>query len=168
MVVINPISKYPILPEALYIRDLLQRTLDRTVEIYDSYNVPLPTRRYWCLGQAAEDCAQVTVVFLSATLGLPGAQQQEPMNCTGPKFATIQVNVTRDIPQGPNGNPATPEKLQEASNWMAIDAALLIDNLQQYATTAFGAPGSALATVTTPAPNGFLQTTTLTLTVGML
>lgn len=169
MVRITPISKYPVQDEAFGIRNLLKRTLERTEAIYERAGVPLPSRRYWALGQVAEDCDQVTVVFLNATLGTPGEQQTEPIPCNGPQFATVEVRVTRNMVNADNSTPPSPERIMEASDWVAVDAALLIDNLQDYDTTALGNRGSGvMANVAVAAPSGNLQTTTLTLTLGIL
>jgi len=169
VVKINPISNYAVSPDVLVLRNLLQRTLETTVAIFESYNVPLPLRQYWCLGQAAEDCAQVTVVYTGGYLGLPGGQQSEPQACNGPKSATILINITRDLPQGPNGNPATPTQIQEASDWGAIDAWVLLSELRNYDLSSLGTPGAGVtATVTVAPPSGFVQTTTLTLTQAVL
>ncbi len=164
MAKINPISSYPVSDDALYLGDLLQRLLDRTVEIFEANGVPLPTRRFWCLGQATEDCEQVAVVYQQTTLGLPGAQQQEPLPCNATRFFTVQLQVTRNYPIGLNGNPPTATQIQESSRWGASDATILIDNLQEYNRTPLGTPGGGvLATVAVAPPSGGVQTTTLTL-----
>lgn len=169
MVTINPVSKYPVDPEALHLNTFLQRLLDTTVGIYEAAGVPLPSRRYWCLGEAAEDCAQMTVVFQNMALGTPGEQQNEPTPCTGPKFATIHINVTRDMVNSENSTAPAADRIQMASEWMAIDAWLLMDNLSAYDVTALGTRGGGvLATVNTPKPSGNVQTTTLVLTIGLL
>lgn len=170
MVTINPVSKYPVQPEAFHLRNLLQRLLEQTEAIYEAAGVPLPSRRYWCLGQAAEDCDQLTVVFQNMNLGTPGEQQQEPMNCHGPKFATVQINVTRNMVNSETSTtPPREDRIIAASEWMAIDAWLLMDNLKVYDVTSLGTPGAGvMATVTTPPPSGNVQTTTLTLTIGLL
>lgn len=169
MVTIPPVSKFPVQPEALYLNEFLQRLLETTVGIYEAAGVPLPSRRYWCLGQAAEDCAQLTVVFQNLALGTPGEQQSEPSPCSGPKFATVQINVTRDMVNSDNSTPPSADRIQAASEWMGIDAWVLMDNLSAYDVTSYGTRGAGvLATVNTPAPSGNVQTTTLTLTIGMI
>lgn len=169
MVKISPISKYPVQEEAFVVRDLLKRTLERTEAIYERAGVPLPSRKYWALGQVAEDCDQVNVVFLNATLGTPGEQQTEPMPCNGPKFATVEVRITRNMVNSENNTPPSAARIEEASDWVAVDAWLLLDNLAVYDETLLGNRGSGvLATVATAPPSGNMQTTTLTLTLGIL
>lgn len=169
MVTIASVSKFPVQPEAFYLRDLLQRLLETTESFYETAGVPLPSRRYWCLGEAAEDCAQLTVVFQNMNLGTPGEQQNEPMPCNGPRFATVQINVTRDIVNSENTTPPGADRIQASSEWMALDAWLLMDNLSAYDVGPYGTRGSGvLATVSTPKPSGNVQTTTLTLTIGLL
>ena len=53
---------------SLHLVNLLDGVLSKTIETFESFNVPLPSRRYWTMGEPAIDCAQLVVSFLQLYL----------------------------------------------------------------------------------------------------
>ena len=58
--------------DALSLKNMMDGILLRIETVFQSYNVPLPSRRYWTMGEVAVDCEQVVVNFLQMYLGTPG------------------------------------------------------------------------------------------------
>ena len=52
--------------EATNLRDMMQGVLERIQAVFQSYNVALPSRCYWTMGQPAIDCEQLVVSFAQA------------------------------------------------------------------------------------------------------
>ena len=63
--------------DALHLKNMLDGIMSRVEAVYQSYNVPLPNRRYWMMGQPAVDCEQVVVSFMQMYLGSPSAEKIE-------------------------------------------------------------------------------------------
>ena len=63
---------------ALNLKNLMDGVLEKTVEVFEDYNVPLPSRQFWTVGEPAIDCEQLVVSFIQTYLGLPGNQASEP------------------------------------------------------------------------------------------
>ena len=47
--------------EAKNLANLMQDVLNRVITVYDSYNMPLPSRRYWNIATPVVDCEQLVV-----------------------------------------------------------------------------------------------------------
>ena len=60
----TPINKATVSSNAKNLAVFLQAVLDQVVSSYASYNMPLPSRRYYTLGQPAVDCEQLVVSFI--------------------------------------------------------------------------------------------------------
>ena len=153
--------------DANAIDTFMQELLDRVVNIYESYNMPIPGRRYWTMADPAVDCEQLVVSFIQAYIGAPGDEVTEPRRCNDPRSATIHVSVSRKVPTaGPQGQAPSAEMIQMASRVQAYDAWILLHtaaDLDTWATSGgFGL--GVIATVETSAPEGGFQTTVLTLT----
>jgi hypothetical protein len=153
--------------DANAIDTFMQELLDRVVNIYESYNMPIPERRYWTMADPAVDCEQLVVSFIQAYIGAPGDEVTEPRRCNDPRSATIHVSVSRKVPTaGPQGQAPSAEFIQMASRVQAYDAWILLHtaaDLDTWATSGgFGL--GVIATVETSAPEGGFQTTVLTLT----
>ncbi len=148
---------------------LLNNILTQVVSSYASYNMPLPSRQYYTMGEPALDCEQVVVSFVQMYVGAPGDEANEPRRCNDPRSATINVIVTRAIPVvGQNGRPPAAEAIQSASEIIAYDAYILLDSAAQLDTwepTGFGM--GVIATVETRTAEGGLQSTVLTLTTAV-
>jgi hypothetical protein len=155
--------------DATNLRDMMQGVLARVETIFQSYNVNLPQRRYWMMGQPAIDCEQLVVSFVQMYLGAPGAQVGEPQRCNVPRSATLNISISRETPTvGQNGRPPAPEKITIASELVAIDSWVLMQSinlLDQWDEYGYGV--GVIATLDTAGPEGGFQTTTLTITMAV-
>lgn len=149
----------------------MSEILTRVVNVYNSYSMPLPSRRYWTMSDPAMDCEQLVVSFIQMYIGSPGDEATEPRRCNDPRSATIHISVTREVPiANQNGNPPTPEAIQNASIPQAYDAWLLLESYRDFDTweTAGGGLGlGVIATIETSEPQGGLQTTVMTVTTAV-
>ena len=155
--------------EALNVNNLLQNVLSTIVSKFESYNVPLPNRQYWTVGQAAIDCEQLSVSLIQLYLGAPGDQASLPQKCNMPRSAVMTIVLAREIPVvGTNGRPPTAEKISEGAEISAVDAWVLmqsINELDQWEPGSFGL--GTIATVDIPAPEGGFQAVTMQLTMAV-
>jgi len=155
--------------DAVNLRDMMEGVLERVQSVFQSYNVELPKRQYWSMGIPALDCEQVVVYFQQMYLGAPGAQVGEPQRCHVPRSATITISISRETPiVGQNGRPPSPEKIQEASETLAIDAWVLmesINKLDQWDETGYGV--GVIGTLETGQPEGGFQTTSMVVTMAV-
>jgi len=117
--------------EALSLKNMLDEVLQRVESVYTSYNVPIPSRRYWTMGQPTIDCEQLAISFIQMYLGTPGDQASTPQKCHMPKTAVVVISVAREVPVvGVNGRPPTAEKIEEGSYLSAIDAWILMEAMK--------------------------------------
>lgn len=153
--------------EANAIDLFMQEILDRVVNIYNSYNMPVPERRYWTMADPVVDCEQLVVSFIQAYIGSPGDEVTEPSRCNDPRSATVHISVSRKVPvAGPQGQAPSPEFIQQASRVQAYDAWILLHTAGELDTwaTSGGFGLGIIATVETSEPEGGFQTTVLTMT----
>jgi len=145
---------------ALHLKDFLDAVLERVIEVYEEYNVDLPSRRFWLMGEPAIDCEQLSVSFVQMYLGLPGDQASQPQRCTQPRTAVLSIAVSRQIPVvGNNGKAPSGEKIQEGSEIAAVDCYLfmeLIRRLDQWEDGEYGM--GVIATVEAGNPEGGYET----------
>jgi hypothetical protein len=166
------VANYDIDAEALNLRDLLSGVLERVESVYTSFGVPLPTRRYYTIGQPVIDCEQLTVSFLQGYLGPPGDQASGPQRCNMPRTAVMSVDISRPIPViGQNGGTPTAELIQGASDIALVDAWVLLQSLNQFDywdedLGSLSGPG-VIATVEIGAVQGGYVVTTLSLTMAI-
>lgn len=155
--------------DSLNLRNMMQGVLERVQTVFQSYNVELPSRCYWTMGQPAVDCEQLVVSFLQMYLGAPGAQVGEPQRCNVPRSATLSVSISRSTPiVGQNGRPPSPDKIELASSVQAIDSWVLMESinlLDQWDDTGYGI--GIVATLEAGSPEGGFQTTALTVTMAV-
>jgi hypothetical protein len=155
--------------DAINVVSFLDGVLQRIVSTFQSYNVPVPARRYWTVGQQAIDCEQLTVTLLQIYLGPPGDQASQPQRCNRPRTAVMTVSISREIPVvGQNGRPPTADKLQSAAEISAIDGYILmlsLNLLDQWEEGGFGV--GVIATVDYPPPEGGFQTVNMQLTMAI-
>jgi len=155
--------------DAVHLRDMMEGVLERVQNVFQSYNVELPVRRYWTMATPAVDCEQLVVYFQQLYLGAPGAEVGEPQRCHVPRSATVAISISRATPiVGQNGRPPAPEKIEEASEVMAIDAWVLMDSvnqLDQWDETGYGV--GVVATLDVSPPEGGFQTTTMLVTMAV-
>lgn len=146
--------------DALNLKTFMDAVLDKIVETYADYNVPLPTRQFWTMGDPAIDCDQLCVSFVQMYLGLPGDEASQPQRCTQPRTAVLTVSLSREIPVvGSNGKAPTADKIQEGSEIAAVDAWMfmeLINKLDQWEPGEFGM--GVIATAEAATAEGGFQT----------
>ena len=147
----------------------MQGVLERVQSVFQSYNVELPARQYWMMGQPAIDCEQLVVSFQQLFLGPPGAQVGEPQRCHVPRSATITIEISRATPiTQQNGRPPSPDRIEAASGILAIDSWVLmetINQLDQWDDTGYGV--GVIATLDVSPPEGGFQTTSMTITMAV-
>lgn len=152
--------------DAKHLADHLENVLEKVVATYASYNMPLPDRQYWTLGQTVVDCEQLVVCFLQMYIGAPGAEVNQPTRCNDPRSATINISVSRKIPVvGPGGKAPTGFNIQNGMTLAAYDAWIMMESMRSFDTwdpTGLGL--GVIATLETPPPEGGYQTTVMTLT----
>lgn len=155
--------------DALDLKLLLDGVLERVVSVFQSYNVPLPTRQYWTLGEQAIDCEQLVVTFIQLYLGAPGDQASTPQRCTVPRSAVMTVSLSRQIPTvGQNGKPPSAEKIEQAAQISAVDAWVMIQSINLLDMWEEGGYGvGVIATVDIPPPEGGFQTVNMQLTMAV-
>jgi hypothetical protein len=158
-----------VLEDATNLRDMLSGVLERVETVFQSYNVSLPHKKYWMMGEPAIDCEQVVVSFLQMYLGPPGAQVGEPQRCHVPRSATLNISISRATPVvGQNGRPPSQEKIQQASEILAVDSWVLMQSvnlLDQWDNTGYGV--GVVATLDVSGPEGGFHTTTMTITMAV-
>lgn len=163
------IDNYPIQDDAKNLVNLLAGVLERVEAIYESYGVPLPSRRYWTMGQPATDCEQLVVYFVQMYLGAPGDEAVAPMRCNSPRSAVLNVQVSRPIPTvGTSGRAPSAERIQDGSEIVAIDAWILMESinlLDQWEQGSFGV--GVIATVNVAEPEGGFQSVSLQITMAV-
>lgn len=154
---------------ATNLRDMMTGVLERVQAVFQSYNVGLPARQYWSMGQPAVDCEQLVVYFQQMYLGAPGAEVGEPQRCHVPRSASLSIAISRATPiVNQNGRPPAPAAIEAASSALAIDAWVLmesINQLDQWDETGFGV--GVVATLEVSPPEGGFQTTTMLITMAV-
>lgn len=162
------LSDYDIETEAMRLRDNMNRVLETVVSVFESYNVPLPSRRYWTFGIPAVDCEQVVVSFVQTYLGRPGDQASEPRNCNEPRSFVVSISISRKQTLNKNGNPPTAEQIIADGEWQAVDTWTLMEAIQQFDTwNGYGRGLGVIATTMAEQPQGGYYTTTMQLTLGV-
>lgn len=155
--------------DAKAISQLMATVLDKVETVYDSYNMPLPARRYWTFGQSVVDCEQVVVSLVQMYLGPPGGEIAEPRRCNDPRTAILEVSVSREVPVvQPNGAPPTANAIINGNLASAYDSWILMESAAQldtWETTGYGL--GVIATVQAIGPEGGFQTVVLTLTLAV-
>jgi hypothetical protein len=141
--------------------------LEKTVEVFEEYNVPLTSRQFWTVGEPAIDCEQLVVSFIQTYLGLPGNQASEPQRCQAVRSVVLTISISREIPVvGVNGKAPTGDKIEEASRIAVVDAWMfmeLINKLDQWEPGEFGL--GVIATADSSGFDGGFQTTAMQLTM---
>jgi hypothetical protein len=149
--------------------DFCDEVLQRIVDTFESHNVPLPSRKYWTVGQAAIDCEQLVVTLIQIYLGPPGDQASSPQRCNMPRTAVMTVTLAREIPVvGQNGRPPSAEKIEQAARISAIDAYTMMQSMNLFDVWEEGGFGpGVIATADIPEPQGGFQLVNLQLTMAI-
>jgi hypothetical protein len=165
----QPLITSEISDEALRLKEMMDGILERVESVFQSYNVPLPSRRYWNIGQPPVDCAQVVVSFMGMYLGSPGDEIAQPQRCNVPRSATIAIHISREVAVvGVNGRPPSPEKIQQTSARSTIDSWVLMQTVREFDMwdgTGYGL--GVVATLDASGPEGGFQTVTLNVTMAV-
>jgi hypothetical protein len=164
-----PINIADVSSDALNLKEMMDGVLERVQTVFQSYNVPLPSRQYWTMGQPAIDCEQLVVSFAQMYLGTPGDQATTPQRCHVPRTATINIMLTRQIPTvGQNGKAPSAGKIEEGSYSSSIDAWVLmqsINDLDQWDDTGYGL--GVIATLDMIGPEGGFVSVNMQLTMAV-
>lgn len=170
MAIVVKLENYDIDESAFALKNLMDGVLERIVAIYESYGVPLPAKRYWTMTSPAIDCEQLVVSFQQAYLGTPGDQASDPQRCNSPRSAVLNVLIARSAAVvGQSGQAPKPEKIQEASEILAVDSWILLQSLNlldQWDNDGLYGPG-VIATVTAGETSGGFQSVNLQVTLGV-
>lgn len=155
--------------DATNIITFMDNILESVVSTFQSYNVVLPARQYWNVGQVAIDCEQLAVSLIQIYLGPPGDQASTPQRCNVPRTAVLVVSIARVTPVvGQNGRPPASDKVQEAAQISAIDAYVMAQSINlfdQWESGSFGV--GVIATVDIPPPEGGFQMVNMQLTMAI-
>ena len=153
--------------EALNLKTLMDGVLERVESTFGSYNVPLPERRYWTLGQPAIDCDQLVVSFIQMYLGTPGDEASTPQRCHQPRTAVLSISLAREIPTAQqNGKPPSGQTIEQASYISAVDSWVLMESVNlfdQWDETGFGM--GVIATVEASTAAGGFEVVTMQLSL---
>ena len=156
-------------PDAKALAEFMQEVLERVVNVYESYSMPLPERRYWTMGDPAVDCEQLVVGFVQMYLGSPGDEAMEPKRCRDPRSATVRISVSRKVPTvGQSGKAPSADSIQNYSELCAYDAWCLMEGAASLDPWDSAFPGlGIISTVESSAPEGGFQSTTMTFTAAI-
>lgn len=164
-----PININDFAEESLNLKAMMDGILEKVCSSFQSYNVTLPSRQYWTMGQPALDCEQLVVSFTQMYLGVPGDQATTPQRCHVPRTAVVNIILTRQIPVvGQNGKAPSANKIEEGSYISAVDAWVLmesINQLDQWDDTGFGL--GLIATLDMIGPEGGYTSVNLQLTLAV-
>jgi hypothetical protein len=149
--------------------DFLDEVLQRIVNTLESFNIPVPARQYWTVGQPAIDCEQLVVSLVQIYLGPPGDQASSPQRCTQPRTAVMTVVLSREIPTvGQNGRAPSADKINAAAKISAIDAYALMRVINEFDVWEPGGYGvGVIATADIADPEGGFQSVNLQLTMAI-
>lgn len=154
---------------ATNLRDMLYGVLERVQNVFQSYNVNLPKRQYWTMGQPAIDCDQLVVSFIQMYLGAPGDEASSPQRCNVPRSAVLSISIARAVPTvGVNGRAPSPEKIEEGSSQTAIDAWVLMESVREFDMWDESGYGlGVIATVDITPPEGGFQSVNMQVTLAV-
>jgi hypothetical protein len=165
-----PVNVSAVSEDAKVLDGFLREVLDRIVTVYDSFNMPLPARKYYTFGSPAVDCEQVVVSLAQVYLGTPGDQVTEARRCNDPRTATLNISVSREVPIAQsNGNPPLPESVLQANQVCAYDSWILMESINSLDTwgDSLSIGMGVIATLDYEPPEGGFQTTVLTITMAV-
>ena len=153
-------------PDAFNLKNMMDKVLEKVTSVLTSYNVPLPSRCYWTMGNPAIDCEQLVVSFIQMYLGTPGDQASTPQRCHMPRTAVLAISIAREVPVvGMNGRPPSAEKIEAGSALSAIDAWVLMESMKQFDPWDEGPGMGVIATIDAPTVEGGFQLVNLQLSV---
>lgn len=149
-----PVNISDFASDSLRLKNMMDGVLERVQNIFQSYNVTLPSRQYWTMGQPAIDCEQLVVSFIQMYLGAPGDQAGMPQRCYVPRTATVEIVIAREVVvSGMNGRAPSAESIQKSSWMSSIDAWVLMDSLNSF--DMWDESGYGLGVIATVETGGF-------------
>jgi hypothetical protein len=155
--------------DSLNLKEMMDGILEKVCTVFQSYNVQLPARQYWTMGQPAIDCEQLVVSFAQMYLGTPGDQATDPQRCHVPRTAVVNIILSRQIPViGQNGKAPSAAKIEEGSYISAVDAWVLMESinlLDQWDISGYGL--GVIATLDVIGPEGGFTSVNLQLTLAV-
>lgn len=155
--------------DALNLVNMLDGVVTRVENVFQSYGVPLPKRRYWTLGEPSTDCEQLVVWATQLYLGPPGSPASQPMRCNQPRTVSLSISVAREVPTvGMNGRAPEASQIEMGSQLSAVDMWVLmqaINDLDVWDDAGYGL--GVIATAEVGAPQGGFQTTTMQVTMAV-
>lgn len=159
------LDKYITNEDAYDLKRHLERTLEVVVSVFESYNMPLPKRRYYMLSTPVIDCEQVVVSLINVYLGLPGDEGNQPIRCNSgtPRTAVVQITIAREQTVLKSGRAPGPTELMQDADVGAVDAWILFSNMEQFDVLGSG----VIATVMPEKIAGGYQVVTLQLTTSI-
>jgi len=111
------------------ISQFMDFALAQVISEYASYGVPLPSRKYWTVGQEAFDCEQAVLSVQTTTLGTTSFPA-EISKCSGPRMLSFNFQVVRCAPvSGGRSRAPSAKSLQSASVPAAMDMEIMIYGL---------------------------------------
>jgi hypothetical protein len=160
------LTKYEIDEDALSLGEAMDNILAGLESAYNSFNVPLPTRRYWLIGDPAYDCEQATVSLMQVYLGTPGDEAVTPQACNGPKTMVVNISIVRKLNLKKNGSAPTADAIQKDSRWASVDMYVLMNSLSSLNGWGIGgATPQMIATVTANTHEGEYESVQAQLTM---
>jgi hypothetical protein len=164
-----PISLTGVSEDALSLKYMMDGIIVRVQNVFQSYNVSLPGRQYWTIGQPVIDCEQVVASFVQMYLGPPGDEAATPQRCHVPRSAVVSISIARAVPTvGQNGRPPSADHIQKASEATAVDAWVLMESVRQFDMwddTGYGL--GVIATIDVSPPEGGFQSVNMQLTLAV-
>lgn len=163
------VDKTLVSSDAKNLSSFMQAILDKVVEVFAGYNMPLPRRQYWTMAQPAVDCEQVVVSFIQMFLGVPGDEQAFPWKGSIPRTATVNISISRAVPTvGQNGRPPSSESIEGYAEISAYDSWILMDSITKFDPWEDAVPGfGVVGTLEVNPPEGGYQTVVLTVTAAI-
>ena len=119
---------WPSYASSFMLPPFVDKALANIVDHYENVvHVPLPSRRYWTIGQTAHDCEQCVLAVQQMFLGT-AENPLETTQCNGPRGVTFTVEVTRCVPGLTNrGQPPEANSVEVASVNPIIAMEIMLD-----------------------------------------
>lgn len=168
------ISQYNINPDAFVVRDIMDEILANVVQVFEDYNIPIPSRQYWTAGDPVWDCEQVVVTLLQLYYGTPGVESLQPVTVTSasPRSMVVNIAVCRNGAGANTSKIPSPVTIQNDANWMAVDTWTIFDAIYRTNNTGGsliipGWPNGKLSIATSQIvnPDGNIITSSVTVTM---
>lgn len=151
----------------LNLKTMLDGVLAKTVAVFEQYDVPLPTRRLWQMGEPFVEHEQLCVCLMQVYLGLPGDEASRPVRGTSTRTAVLSIQMSRATPLTTDGSAPAAADIQAAAAISAVDAYVfleLLPRLDQWDEDGTFGMG-VIATVEAPTVEGGFETLKMQVTM---